>query len=71
LTLVNCKLAFTNQYYKTVPYLLVLAILKVLDDETLLPNYLRDVVYEKLKTQVDKVTLEELLLLRLTCIVAQ
>jgi hypothetical protein len=54
-----------------VPYLLVLAILKVLDDETLLPNYLRDVVYEKLKTQVDKVTLEELLLLRLTCIVAQ
>lgn len=56
LSLVNCKLAFTNQYYNTVPYLLVLAIIKVLPNETALPIYLRDVVYMKLRTRVADVT---------------
>jgi hypothetical protein len=56
LSLVNCKLAFTNQYYNAVPYLIVLAIIKVLPNETALPIYLRDVVYTKLRTRVADVT---------------
>ena len=44
----------------------MLAIFKILPDELLLVNYLRDVVYAKLTSENEYVTLEEMLLFRLT-----
>jgi hypothetical protein len=71
LTLVNCKLAFTNQYYHHVPCLVVLAILKILPDELKLAHYLKDVIFSKLLSDdVVTVTYEEMLLLRLSCDIA-
>lgn len=48
----------------------MIALLKTLDDECQLSSYLRDVVFKKLTTEGEDVTFEQVLLLRLTCDVA-
>jgi hypothetical protein len=64
LNLINCKRAFTNQYFDHVPCLIVNVVIKVLPDDTTLPKYLRDTV--KPKIEQAEVSFEEMLLFRLT-----
>lgn len=47
-TQINCKLAFTNQYYHNVPCLLVLAIYMILENELILSKYLKEKVMDVL-----------------------
>lgn len=58
LTLVDCQLAFTDQYFTSVPSLLVIAILKIIQNEVALVEYLKDVVFKKLSEAPEDVTYE-------------
>ena len=70
--LIDCKLTFQNNYFARLPYLIVVATLKILPDPALLAEYLRDHVMENLKLLLGEeevkpvVTHEELFLFRLT-----
>jgi len=47
--LIDCKMTFQNQYFARLPYLIVIALLKILEDPVILAEYLRDAVMENLK----------------------
>jgi hypothetical protein len=42
-------MTFQNQYFARLPYLIVIALLKILEDPVILAEYLRDAVMENLK----------------------
>ena len=73
-TLCDLRMSFTDQYFTQVPIYLVLAILKIVEDEMELLDYLKEKVYPKLtagSSEEDdgmegEISFEEILLLRLT-----
>ena len=58
--LVDCRVAFINEYYNKIPCLLVLAILQILPDESKLVTYLHQKVMAKLTLMAVRPKAEQL-----------